>query len=220
MGQGNCWVGSVPEQGPGMQPKSKVSNQPFNPLLWPQGSLPVPWVVKAQKQQKDPQNPVSAAGRSQLSPSLQLPQFGCPRLPFQPHPRQHQPCSCSCPGNGAALSTNPAFSSAWEGLFPRALQVPGSRGSPALTLPDWEQLQTAQSRPFPILPGWETGFNSFLWSGMCFPSSVSHLLPWTWRPAPKFGSSGTLGALGCFGSPREVPQGNRKHLWSERAPLE
>lgn len=224
-----------------MRPKSQISNQPFNPLLWPRESLPFPWVEKAQKQQKDPQNPRSgrkSSGKvsaepqpslsspaglsqapipasSQTAPALLLLlswEWGCPERRALPS------CFAPLPGKGFSQGLFPralpkSFS---QEFFPRALQVPGSRGSPAPTLPNWGQLQTAQSPPFPILPGWETGLNSFLWSGMFFPSSASHPLPWTWRVAPKFGFSGTLGALWISkGSPPGRTCDPQGHLWNE-----
>lgn len=215
-----------------MRPKSQISNQPFNPLLWPRESLPFPWVEKAQKQQKDPQNPRSGRKSSgkvsaEPQPSLSSP-AGLSQAPIPASSQTAPALLLLLPGNGAALSTEPfpaalllclgrAFpKGSSQELFPRALQVPGSRGSPAPTLPNWGQLQTAQSPPFPILPGWETGLNSFLWSGMFFPSSASHPLPWTWRAAPKFGFSGTLGALWISkGSPPGRTCDPQGHLWNE-----
>lgn len=179
MGQGNAGLAlSLP------CPRNVAKIPSLKPaLLWPQGSLPVPWVVKAQKQQKDPQDPISGRKSSRKisaeplsSPGLQIPQFGIPGSHSSLN-LDNNPCSCA--GNGAALGTDPALFLClgfFQGLFPRALQVPDSRGSPALTLPNWEQLGAAQSLLFPILPGWETGFLSFLWSGRSFPSSASHPL--------------------------------------------
>lgn len=220
------WVcpSRVPEQGPESRNSARIPR--LKPTLSSpaaaSGALPALWVVKAQKQQKGPQNPVSgrkSSGKvSAEPPSLQIPQLGHPRLPLRPHPGQHEPCSAP------ALGMDPA----WEGLFPRAFSK-GSAGSWLQRQPctNPAQLGATGSCPeapllsFPILPGWETGFNPFLWSGMSFPSSVSHPLPWTWRAAPRFGSSGTLGALGCFRSPGESPRGTgsicdpKGHLWNE-----